>query len=120
MPIYDPIAKALGVTPIQFDYTPIKDPEQAKLYSFNTGGYKLSEETKAKLRKPKSQKHREHISKAQKGVSVPTRGNTKGSKRPGIGGVKKGTVPWNLGKSHSPETREKQRLAALRRKSRSD
>lgn len=120
MPIYDPIAKALGVTPIQFDYTPIKDPEQAKIHSLNTGGYTLSEETKAKMRKPKSQEHRENISKGQKGISVPSRGNTKGTKRPGIGGVKKGTVPWILGKKHSPETIEKIRLAALKRKSRSD
>lgn len=31
----------------------------------------------------------------------------RGKKRPGVGGVKKGTVPWNKGGSHSSETKTK-------------
>lgn len=115
MSIYDPIAIALDMKAIEFIFEHPKDPIQAKLHSLNRPGYTLSEETKAKMRKPKSEEHRKNISKSQKGVSVPSRGNAKGAKRPGVGGVKKGTIPWNAGKKHSPETKEKIRQAALRR-----
>lgn len=113
--IYDPISIALNMRPMAFTFVlPVEDPSE-KTPGPNKGGYFLSEETRVKMRKLKSLEHALNISKAQRGVSVPGRGNTKGSKRPGIGGVPKGTIPWNVGKKHSEQTLVKIKERALKR-----
>lgn len=116
MTIYDPISEALNMRPIEFNYViPQENIIPFKVSSPNKGGYFLSEETKNNMRKPKSEQHAKNISLGQKGISVPTRGNPVGTKRPGIGGVPKGTLPWNTNKCHPEETRIKIREKALAR-----
>ena len=65
MSIYDPISIALGIEPIELDITSYPITNHKKITGPNKPGYKLSEETKAKMRKPKDKpSHR-------KGKSLP-------------------------------------------------
>jgi hypothetical protein len=71
----------------------------------NIGGYTLSNRTKNKMKKQKSEQHRKKISKSQSGIPCPNRGISRiGVKREGIGGRKRGCSAWNKDISHSDMT----------------
>jgi hypothetical protein len=78
----------------------------------NKGGYKLSNETKQKMSKPKASEHRKKIAAyaPMRNVGRPSHG--KGKKRPGIGGRKPGCVGLK-GRVVSEETKKAQSVAAL-------
>ena len=55
MNTYDPIASALGISPVDFSFSHIpEDSGHTRIPGPNKPGYTLSEETKQKMRKPKN------------------------------------------------------------------
>lgn len=89
-----------------------KHSEETKLkIGLGNLGKVVSEETKQKLRKPKSEEHKRKLSEAKKGVSLINAGTFKKGHVPWIKGKKGVIVPWNKGVPRSEETKRKLSIA---------
>jgi len=66
----------------------------------------VSEETRAKMRGPKSEEHKAKLSKAMKGC-LPTCTSFKKGHAPTASAWKSGNIPYNKGKKRSQKTRDK-------------
>jgi group I intron endonuclease len=92
--------------------------ETKKKISKKNKGKKRTEETKIKMRKPKSEEHKKKLSEARKGVSPWNKGKTgvySEELRKQMSESRKGISPPNKGKTPSEETREKMSIAAKKR-----